>query len=182
MKKFFTLMASSMFGLALIFTARGQAPSGPETKVELKRVHMCCEGCSDEVEKILKKVTGVKSVAVDQEKNVARFVAPDVKTAQKAIDTLAAAGFHGDSGTDKYSFKEDSGAKVGKVKSLTLTAFHNSCGGCVQSCREAIKDVPGITGDNLKPKVTTCEIRGDFDPVQLVQALNKAGLHAKVKN
>ena len=68
------------------------------------------------------------------------------------------------------------------MKSLTLTAFHNSCNGCVKSFRDGIKGVPGISSDTLKAKVTTCEIRGDFDAVQLVQALNKAGFHAKVKN
>jgi copper chaperone CopZ len=180
MKKCFTVMVGSLAGFALVINAQGQAPA--ETKVELKRVHMCCEGCSGEVEAILKKVAGVKGVMVDQEAKVARFVARDVKTAQGALDALAAAGFHGDSGTEKFSFKDDSGVKPGKVKSLTLTGFHNTCPGCVQSFRKAIKDVPGITGDNLKPKVTTCEIKGDFDAVKLVQALNKAGLHAKVKN
>ncbi len=182
MKKFFTAIGTLLLGFALVLSAQGQAPAGEETKVELKRVHMCCEGCSDEVETILKKVAGVKNVTVDQEAKVARFVARDVKTAQESLDALAKAGFHGDSGSDKFSFKDDSGVKPGNVKSLTLTGFHNTCAGCVQSFRQAIKDVPGIAGDNLKPKVTTCEIKGDFDAVKLVQALNKAGLHVKVKN
>ncbi len=164
---------------ALVWTA----PVGAaETKVELKNVHMCCEGCADEVEAILKKVEGVTSVTCDQKAGTARFSAADVKAAQRALDALAAGGFHGDTGGAKdYAFKDDSGVKPGKVKSLTVTGFHNSCPGCVKSFREAIKGVKGITGDNAKSKVTTAEVTGEFDASELVKALNKAGFHVKVK-
>ena len=77
--------------------------------------------------------------------------------------------------------KDDSGVKTGKVKSLTVTGFHNSCGGCVKSFREAIKDVPGVVGVNAKTKVTTATVTGDFDAAELVKALNKAGFHVKVQ-
>jgi copper chaperone CopZ len=159
------------------------APVGAaETKVELKSVHMCCEGCAEEVEAVLKKVEGVTGVAVDQKTRAARFTATDAEAAQKALDALAAEGFHGDTGGAKdFAFKDDSGAKAGQVKSLTVTGFHNSCPGCAKSFREAIKDVKGVTGDNAKSKVTTAEVTGEFDAAELVKALNKAGFHVKVK-
>lgn len=158
-------------------------PAGAaETKVELKRVHMCCEGCAEEVATILGKVEGVTGVACDQETRTARFTAKDDKVAQKVLDALAKEGFHGDPGKDKpYAFKNDSGVKPGQVKSLTVTGFHNTCPGCAKSFREAIKDVKGVTGTNAKSKVTTAEVMGDFDAVELVKALNKAGFHIKVK-
>ena len=62
-----------------------------------------------------------------------------------------------------------------------MSGFHNSCGGCAASFREAIKDVKGVTSDNSKAKVTTAEVTGDFDAAELVKALNKAGFHVKVK-
>lgn len=161
-------------------SAWGQAA---ETAVELKQVHMCCGGCAKEVAKILTKVDGVTEVSTDQDANSAKFTAKDSKAAQKALDALAAGGFHGDtSGNKEYAFKDDSGVKAGRVKSLTVTGFHNSCGGCMKSFREAIKDVKGVTGDNLKTKVTTVELTGDFDAAELVKALNKAGFHVKVQN
>ena len=164
---------------ALVWVAPAQAA---ETKVELKKVHMCCGGCAKEVAAILGKVEGVTGVTADQKTTTARFTASDAKAAQKALDALAAGGFHGDvAGSKEYAFKDDSGVKVGKVKSLTVTGFHNSCGGCVDSFREAIKDVKGVTGDNAKAKVTTAEVTGDFDAAELVKALNKAGFHVKVK-
>jgi periplasmic mercuric ion binding protein len=158
-------------------------PAAAAEKVELKDVHMCCDGCAEEVAAILGKVEGVSGVATDKKARSAAFTAADAKAAQKALDALAAGGFHGDPGKDKgYAFKDDSGVKAGAVKSLTVTGFHNSCGGCVKSFREAIKDVKGVTGDTARAKVTTAQVTGEFDAAELVKALNKAGFHVKVKD
>ena len=163
----------------LVWTAPARAA---ETKVELKSVHMCCEGCSDEVAAVLKKVEGVTGVACDQKAGTAKFTASDAKVAQKALDALAEGGLPRGHGRRKdFAFKDDSGVKPGKVTSLTVTGFHNSCRGCVKSFRAAIKDVKGVTGDNAKSKVTTAEVTGEFDAAELVKALNKAGFHVKVK-
>ena len=157
--------------------------SAADTTVELKQVHMCCEGCAKEVAKILGKVEGVPGASANQESTSAKFTAKDAKSAQRALDALASGGFHGNAGDTKdFTFKDDSGVKSGKVKSLTVTGFHNSCGGCVKSFREAIKDVPGVAGDNAKAKVTTATVTGDFDAAELVKALNNAGFHVKVKD
>ena len=151
-----------------------------ETQVELKQVHMCCEGCAKEVATVLKKVEGITQVASNQKLRTARFTATDAKAAQRGVDALIEAGFHGDTGSKEYAFKDDSGVKPGKVKSLTVIGFHNSCPGCVRAFRDAIKPVAGVTGDNCKSKVSTCEVTGDFDGAALVEALNKAGFHVKV--
>lgn len=176
MTKFATMTAAVC---ALVWAAPSRAA---ETKVELKNVHMCCGGCAKEVAKILGQVEGVTGVAVDQKTTTARFTAADAKAAQRALDALASGGFHGDTGGSKeFAFKDDSGVKPGKVKSLTVTGFHNSCGGCVASFRDAIKGVKGVTGDNAKAKVGTAEVTGEFDAAELVEALNKGGFHVKVK-
>ena len=172
----YTLMIAALVALASISPAQAS-----ETTVELKNVHMCCGGCAKEVAKILGKVEGITGVTCDQKTTSARFQAADAKAAQRALDALAEGGFHGDAGSKDYAFKVDSGVKAGKVKSLTVTGFHNSCGGCVVSFREAIKDVKGVTGDNAKAKVTTAEITGEFDAEEAIQALHKAGFHVKVK-
>jgi copper chaperone CopZ len=149
-------------------------------KVELKKVHMCCEGCAEEVAAVLGKVEGVTGVSADQVTTTATFTAADAKVAQKALDALATAGFHGDPGKDKgYAFKDDSGVKAGVVKALTVTGFHNSCGGCVKSLREAVGGVKGVTGVAAKAKVGTAEVTGEFDAAEVVKALNKAGFHVK---
>lgn len=152
-----------------------------ETKAELKSVHMCCGGCAKAVAGILKKAEGVTDVGVDQKAGTARFAATDAAAAQKALDALAAGGFHGQTAGPGYAFKDDSGVKPGKVKSLTVAGFHNSCGGCVDAFRAAIKDVKGVAGDDARAKVRTCTVTGEFDAAELVQALNKAGFHVQVK-
>ena len=168
-------------GFVWVFGAHGGAKNA-ETKVTLKRVHMCCGGCAKEVATILQKVAGVKEVTCDQKANTAQFTARNATVAQNALDALAANGFHGETGSTNYAFKNDSGVHAGKVTSLTLTGFHNSCPGCVRSFREVIKNVDGVTGDNLKSKLSTCTIAGNFDAVTLVEALNKGGFHVHVKN
>jgi copper chaperone CopZ len=171
------VVLSAVLGLLV-----GSSHVAAAEKIELKQVHMCCPGCAKEVAGILGKVDGVTGVACDMKSNSASFTAADAKAAQRALDALAEAGFHGNTGGAKgYAFKDDSGVKPGKVKSLTVTGFHNTCAGCVDSFREAIKDVKGVTGDTAKAKVTTCEVTGDFDAAELVKALNKAGFHVKVK-
>lgn len=176
MNRVLLLVAAS--AVAMLGSAR---PAPAAEKVVLKSVHMCCDGCAEEVAAILGKVEGVASVSTDQETRTASFTAADEMAAQRALDALAKGGFHGDPGKDKgYAFKDDSGVKPGPVKALTVTGFHNSCGGCVKSFREAIKDVKGVAGDTAKSRVTTTVVTGDFDAAELVKALNKAGFHVKV--
>jgi mercuric ion binding protein len=156
-------------------------PAAAAETIELKSVHMCCEGCAEEVASILDMVQGVTGIACDQKAGKATFTAVDAKAAQKALDALAESGFHGDTGNKNLAFKDDSGVKAAKVKSLTVTGFHNSCAGCVKSFRTAIKDVPGVTGVTLMAKVSSADVVGEFDAAELVKALNKAGFHVKVK-
>lgn len=152
-----------------------------EEKLTIKQLHMCCGGCASEVETILGKVQGITDVSTDKASRSATFTATDNKVAQKAIDALAEGGFYGDTGRKDVAFKNDSGAKAGTVTSLTVTGFHNSCPGCVKSFRVALKKVEGVSGDNCKSKVTTCEVKGKFDAVALIEALNQEGFHVKVK-
>src|SRR5262249_30999788 len=107
--------------------------------------------------------------------------ASDDAAAQKALDALAAGGFHGDTGNDNLTIKEDSGAKKGKVASVSLTEVHNCCGSCCRAIKEAVKKVEGVNGDTAKPRATSFTVTGDFDAAELVKALNKAGFHVKVK-
>jgi copper chaperone CopZ len=151
-----------------------------ETKVELKGVHLCCDACVDAVAKTLKGVEGVKGEC-DRAAKTVTITAPDDKTAQKALDALAAAGFQGDTGNKDLAIKDDSGAAAGKVKSVTVTGVHNCCKSCCKAIKAAVKTVDGVTADTAQPKMDTFEVMGDFDAAALVKALNDAGFHVKVK-
>jgi copper chaperone CopZ len=151
-----------------------------ETKVELKGVHLCCNQCVKVVGGILKKVDGVTGECDPKAKTVT-ITAPDDKTAQKALDALAAGGFHGETGNKDLAIKADGKAPTGKVKSLTVTGAHNCCGMCCKAIKATLKKVDGVTGDTAQPKAKTFEVTGDFDAADLVKALNDAGFHVKVK-
>jgi mercuric ion binding protein len=172
----FTVMTSAAIAAFLLVPVRSA-----EVTLTLKRIHMCCEGCAEEVTEILKKVEGVSGVSTNEKTTSATFTARDASVAQQALDALAAGGFHGDPGDTKgIAFKNDSGVKPGLVKRLTVTGFHNTCGGCVKSFRDAIRGVKGVTGDNAKAKVTTATVTGEFDAAALVKAINDAGFHVTI--
>lgn len=151
-----------------------------ETKVEVKGVHLCCPLCVKGVGAALKDVDGVKGVC-DSKAGTVTLTAADVATAQKGIDALAAAGFHGRLDTEAVKYPSDSGATKGKVKSLTLEGIHNCCRSCNNAIKKAVKKVEGVTGDTAKPKSETFEVTGDYEATELIQALQEAGFHAKVK-
>src|SRR5438874_6561200 len=86
-----------------------------ETKVELKGVHLCCGGCVNAANKIVKTVDGA-TAKCDQRKKTIAITAPDDGAAQKVLDALAAGGFHGTTDNKDLAIKDDSGATAGKVQ------------------------------------------------------------------
>jgi len=151
-----------------------------ETKVEVKGTHLCCGQCVKEVNKIVAKVDGVTATC-DQKTGTIVLTAKDDAAAQKALDGLAAGGFHGKTDSKTLTFKDDSGVSKGKVKTLTLEGIHNCCGRCNTTITATVGKVAGVTGNTAKPNSTTFDVTGDFEAEDLVKALNAAGYHVKVK-
>lgn len=152
----------------------------PETKVEVKGVHICCPACEKAIGKVLTDA-GVKEPKCSKDTKTINFSADDAKGAQKALDALGAAGFHGDTGSKDLAIKDDSGAKEGKVKEAKVSGIHNCCGACCKAIKEILKKVDGVTGEDVKPKETSFTVKGEFDAAKMVKALNDAGLHCKVE-
>jgi periplasmic mercuric ion binding protein len=169
-----TVFASLSVLLVPVLSARA------ETKIELKGVHLCCGKCVAAAKSAVGKVDGVKATC-DQKKGTVTIEAPDDATAQKALDALAAKGFHGDTGNSTLKIKEDSGVAAGKVTTLTLKGIHNCCGSCNEAIEDAIKKVDGATADTAKPHTDTLTVTGNFDGAELVKALNAAGFHVRVQ-
>jgi copper chaperone CopZ len=170
------LTALAFLGAILMLTGAGWA----ETKLEVKGTHLCCGQCVKAVGEILKKVDGVTAMC-DQKAGTITITAKDNEAAQKALDALAAGGFHGDTGNKDLKFKDDSGVSAGKVKTLTVTGVHNCCGNCNKSITATVGKVAGVTGNTSKAKSDSFEVTGDFDAADLIKALNAAGFHVKVK-
>src|SRR5262249_56833420 len=125
-----------------------------DTKVEVKNTHLCCGMCVKAVGEILGKIDGVKGEC-DQKSGTITITAKDDAAAKKAIEALAAGGFHGDTRNKDLPFNDDSGATKGKVKTLTVTGVHNCCGMCNTAIKAAVKKVDGVTGDTCKAKAHT---------------------------
>src|SRR6516162_8755298 len=153
MRRLLALAAGCTLALALA----GAAPA--ETKVELKNVHLCCPACVKAAGAILKDA-GVKG-ACDRAAKTITITADDAKAAQKALDALAAGGFHGDTGNKDLAIKDDSGAAAGKVKSVTVSGAHNCCGQCCRSLKATVKKVDGVKEDTAMPKGKSFTVSGD---------------------
>lgn len=165
-----------ILAVSVIVLAAGQASA--EVKVVLQKSHVCCPRCETVVADVLKKA-GVTGAGNRKEASIS-FTAADDAAAQKVIDDLAAAGFHGVVDSKTLSVKDDSGAKAGKVASVSLKGLHNCCGQCNTAIKAAIKKVPGVESDDAKVNSTTVTVKGNLDAKELVKALNDAGFHATV--
>jgi len=148
--------------------------------VQLKDVHLCCGACVKGVAATLEALDGAEATC-DREKRTISLEAADDSTLQKAVNLLAAAGYHGKPNREEIDLPDDSGAPEGKVKSLALTGFHNCCRGCASALAGTAETVEGVSEAEVEPKGDTLELSGDFDAQAVVKALNEAGFHVKVK-
>jgi copper chaperone CopZ len=163
-----------------LLSLNGVVRAADDVKVELKGTHLCCKQCVDTVDGILKKVDGVTGKC-DQKADTVTITAKNEAAAAKALEALAAGGFHGDTGNKDLAIKDDSGVEKGKVKTLTLIGVHDCCGKCNGKIKEVLKTVDGVKGDTAKAKTDSFDVTGDFDAADVVKALNGAGFHVKVK-
>src|SRR5437879_5949125 len=97
-----TLLSLAAVGLALV---AGRA-SAADVKVELKGTHLCCGQCVKAAGDIVKKIDGC-TAACDQKAGTITLTAKDEETAQKAVDALAAGGFHGTTDSKTVTVKDD---------------------------------------------------------------------------
>ncbi len=148
--------------------------------VEITGVHLCCQGCVDAVDAAVRSVAGATS-RCDIEKQTVALTARDGAAAQKALDAIAAAGFHGRTDDAHLAMKAVSRIPRGRVKHVKVSGIHNCCDLCCEAIKGAIATVDGVAGDTATPGATTFEVTGDFQAAALVQALNAAGFGAQVK-
>ena len=145
MKTVFVSLFTLALGFILVLGTEG-GEKNAETKVKLKRVHMCCDGCATEVATILQKMPGIKEVSCDHEANTAQFTASNATAAQKALDALATKGFHGDSLGPLSVLSTEGTGRVGRctesfLKDAAIIEY------------KASKSTPGMTIDSISARV-----------------------------
>ncbi len=143
-------------------------------------MHLCCTHCVEDATAAIGKSKGTRS-EVNRKDNSITISATDGTSIQTALDTLAAAGFHGETDNENIAMKDDSGVQKGNVERLELTGIHNCCRGCNRAAKKAIASVKGVTADTAEPRQRSLVVEGNFDGSALIKALFHAGFHVKAK-
>jgi copper chaperone CopZ len=172
--KFSKYLKLATFTSALLVAAYVQAA---ET-VKLDNVHVCCNACVKGVDKAM---TGTGATAVsDKDAGTVVITAPDKATAQKAVDSLVAAGYYGTTTTSSVKMNSATGAKGQKVEKLVVADVHLCCAKCVTAVNKAVSSVPGVKANTAEKNAKTFEVTGSFNDKEVFDALHKAGLTGKV--
>ncbi|MFO0953600.1 MAG: hypothetical protein U0835_21095 [Isosphaeraceae bacterium] len=161
-----------------LFVLSGSAMAWADKTVKLEGVHLCCGACVKGVATALKGVEGVKPKC-DQKAGTVTLTSASDESLRKALDALGAAGYYGASSEKDLGVKAPK-TSAGKVSSIKLSGVHNCCGSCCRAIKSAVKGVAGVKGDTATPKNESFEVTGDFDPAELIKALNAAGFNATI--
>ena len=173
MKRILTLSS-----VLVVLSWSAQAADSTDTSVKLSDVHLCCNGCVKGVDKALSSVPHA-TAQCDKDAGTVTITAPDKATAQKAVNSLVAAGYFGASSDPAIKVTSHSGAKDAKVHSLKVSGMHLCCNKCVSSVKDALSKVDGVQGNTAAKGAESFEITGDFNAKDAMTALNKAGLSGK---
>jgi len=146
------------------------------TKVTLSDVHICCSTCQETIEHAVLGVKGT-NVRVDRDAKTVAISARDDTAAQEALDAVASAGFYGKSNNDTVVIKTS--AVDEKSSSAEFAGFHNCCGGCSASLEDSVKSIAGV--QTVAVNKRSCLVKGDFNVVSVLKAINNAGFSASVK-
>ena len=171
--------------LAVLGAVALSAMRTPDVKVEVKGLHLCCGGCAGAATGAINNAGG-KDAKSDNASGTITFSASNEKNAQKALDALAKAGFHGDTGNKLLNLRDDSGIVVNpkkpapKVTTLTFTGVHNCCAGCAKGIKAALAKCEGYESDDVKDKEGKFTVKGNFDAGAMVKALNDGGYHGTI--
>jgi copper chaperone CopZ len=150
-----------------------------ETKVTVSDTHLCCRQCMTAVDGVLKGVSGVTYKA-DQGAKTIEITAENDAAAQKAVDTLADAGFYGKLNNDKIKYKPVTAGDAA-VQKLELSGVHNCCGACTNAIKKAVTGVSGVTATDVKAKESSFVVEGNFKPGDVIKSLLDAGFYVQVK-
>ena len=91
------------FFLSLVAVLALSQLAQADVTVKLTKVHLCCTKCVNGAKKAISAVDGV-TPAIDKDTQTISLTAPDLATAQKAVNALTKAGFFG--------VTEDTGIKI----------------------------------------------------------------------
>ena len=176
-----TFVSLAALGGALRAADPAGANPGAVTVV-LRNVHMCCGTCVKDADQAVAAVAGAEALSDMYSKSVI-ITAPDHATAQRAVDALIDAGYDGVPTDASYTIKAPAPLKDQQVTSLTVTGVHLCCKKCVTAANTALATVKGVKANTAAENAASFDVTGDFNPNEVLAALNKAGFsgHIAVK-
>lgn len=177
MKTLATLLASTA---PLFFASAACAVETVPVSVTITEIHLCCKGCTMAVDKAVAKVPGV-TAKTNQDEQSTVLTASNPKDLQKAIDEIAAAGFHGKVDNADVAFKPIEFKAGENIRKLEVAHIHNCCKMCTDAIKGAIEAVPGVTSNTVKNKQVSFVVEGDFSPAEVVKAIQEAGFYPTIK-
>jgi len=172
-------LKSVLLAAALGLAAGAVSARAADYSVTLAKVHLCCDSCVDGANDAIAAVAGA-SLDADKAAKSITITAPDVATAQKAVDALITAGYTGVPSDPAIHIAAAANVPAGEVSALTLSNVHLCCKKCVTSFNAAIAKVPGIAGSTAAKDANSFVITGRFNAQAVMAALNAAGFSAKV--
>jgi copper chaperone CopZ len=164
----------------LLTAATARAAETVPVTATITELHLCCKGCTSAVDKAVAKVPGVTS-KTNQDEQSTVLTASNPKDLQKAIDEIAAAGFHGKIDNPDVAFKPIEFKEGENVRKLEVAHIHNCCKMCTDAIKGAIEAVPGVKSNTVKNKEVSFVVEGDFSPAEVVKAIQEAGFHPTLK-
>ena len=147
--------------------------------VVLRNVHMCCGTCVKDADQTVATIPGAEALSDMYSKSVI-ITAPDHATAQHAIDALIDAGYNGVPADASYTVKAAPVIKDTMVTSLTISDVHLCCKKCVTGAVNALATVKGVKANTASEDAKTFDVTGEFNPNEVMAALNKAGFSGRV--
>lgn len=163
----------------LVFAAQVEAGT-----VTVKKAHVCCGACVTAVKKTLANVERVSAANADRATKTITFEAADDAAAQRGINALAKAGFHGTAahGDKAVAFPKSKAKKGDKANTVTFTSVHLCCPACVKGADAALKDVKNVKQIDVNQKAGTVTLTGEnIDVLEAISALNDGGFHGNLK-
>ena len=164
-----------LLALFVSFITLSLSAFAADATVTLSDVHLCCGSCVKGVTAALKPVAGVTAVC-DQDASTIVLTAADKDTVQKGVSALVMAGYFGKSSDSSIKLVNDTGAKAGKVQTLEVGQVHLCCASCVKAVKAVLAKIDGVKGSTIVAKAKSFTVTGDFEPKELFDALNAAGL------
>jgi copper chaperone CopZ len=148
-----------------------------ETTVTMTGVHNCCKSCTNGIVKA--GTSAGKDITVTAEGKTVTITTKKKTDAKKAVEAIIAAGYFGKvEGEESAASKTASEAKITKA---TVSGVHLCCKKCADAAIAAVKNVSGITSNDIVAKSESFTVEGDFTKAELTAALNAAGFAGEIK-